>query len=457
MSGCFQKSRKMATMALVFLLLMVLCLVPVSAIGVMGAKYLNSVAPGGTDIHTMTVSNGADQKPTDIQIDVMGFGQAMEKGYIGLDPANDLSPYSGRKLITLSSTTLHLEPGTSKEVKATINVPQNMGSGGRYAIISVHALAKTGESVTTGINVPVFITVSGTKPTESGSIQKVDTGNVAIGQPITVTTTFTNTGNYHYYNTINKVTVSDSKGNLIANISTSPSPFAIIPGNTVQFIAKPEIGTLGIGSYTVHSAISLGDGRILDEKTATFEITKPYSPPVTESNISLNPGSPATLKSPDGQYSATFPQGSVLGEVNIVMKPYSREKLKAAPGGAKLGTTCFEIAGLSGLLSKDATVRVKYSADDVAAASGDAYQLKLAYYDPAQGAWVILPTQVNTQDTSLTATTNHMGVWTVMVSSSVKTGSPTGVPTKAPLSAALSFASLMIVTLILWENARHRK
>jgi hypothetical protein len=153
----------------------------------------------------------------------------------------------------------------------------------------------------------------------------------------------------------------------------------------------------------------------------------------------------------------TFPQGSVLGEVKIVMKPYSRETLQAAPAGAKLGTTSFEIAGLSGLLNKDATVRVMYSADDVAAAGGDASQLKLGYYDTAQSAWVILPTLVNTQDTTMTATTNHMGVWAVMVSSSGKTAAPTSVPTKAPLPAALSFASLIIATLILGVTIWHRK
>ncbi|MFA4850491.1 MAG: hypothetical protein WC626_12255 [Methanoregula sp.] len=459
MRELFQESKPIAVMALVLVLLMVWCIAPVSAVGVQGAKYMGSIAPGGSVNHTMIVSNDADQKPMDIQIDVVGFGQAMDKGYTNLAPANDLSPYSGRKFITLSDTTMHLEPGTSKNVIATIKLPTDVGSGGRYAIISVHAIPKTGAAFTTGVNIPVLITVSGTKPTESGSIQNVDTGKVAIGQPIEVKTTFTNTGNYHYYNTINKVTISDSKGNFIANASTSPSAFAIIPGSTVQYIAKPEIATLGTGTYTVHSGISL-DGRVLDEKTTTFEITKPYIPPVTESNITLIPGSPATLKSPDGRYSATFPQGSVLGEVNIVLKPYSQEKLQAAPGGAKLGTTSFEIAGLSGLLSKDATIKVTYSADDLAAAGGDASKLKLAYFDAAQTAWVILPTKVDTASTTLTAPTNHMGVWAVMVSSSTTSSSSAAAgatTTKSPLPLCAILASLVIAVIAAGHNAGKRK
>ena len=444
MRGWFQESKKMATMALVFVLLMVWCLAPVSAIGVMGAKYMGSIAPGGTDIHTMTVSIGADEKPTDIQIDVMGFGQAMDKGYISLDPANDLSPYSGRTLITLSNTTLHLEPGTSHDVKAAIKLPQNVGSGGRYAIVSVHALAKTGQSFTTGVNVPVFITVSGSTLTETGSILKVDTGVVTIGQPIAVITTFKNTGNYHYYRTINKVRLSDSKGNLIANVSTSPSTFAIIPGNAVEFTVKPEVKDLPVGTYTVSSKIILESGRVLDEKTTTFELKESYIPPPTESSVTLSPGRPGTLTSPDGRYSVVFPQGAVLDDVVVVLKPYSRDNLHPAPEGARLGATCFEITGLSGLLSKDATVRVTYSANDLAVAGGDASQLKLSYWDTAQGTWVILPTQLTSKDMKLTATTNHLSVWAILIQSP-KTTAPA---TETPLPAMLNVLALVVAAVI---------
>jgi hypothetical protein len=446
----FQESKKMATMALVFLLLMAWCLAPVSAIAVMGSKYMESIAPGGTDIHTMTVSSGPE--PTDIRIDVMGFGQAMDKGYISLDPANDLSPYSGRTFITLSTTTLHLEPGTSQDVKAEIKLPQNVGAGGRYAIISLHALAKPGQSFTTGVNVPVFITVSGSPLNETGSILKVDTGVVTIGQPIAVTTTFKNTGNHHYYGTINDVRLSDSKGNLIANVSTSPSPFAIIPGNTVEYTVRPEVKDLPVGTYTVSSKIILESGRVLDEKTSTFELKESYIPPPTESSITLSPDRPGTLSSSDGRYSVIFPQGAVLGDVVVSLKPYSRDNRHPAPSGAILGATCFEITGLTGLLSKDATVQVTYSADDLAVAGGDASQLKLSYWDTAQGTWVILPTQLTTQNMKLTATTNHLSIWAVLVSP--KTTSPVS---KTPLPAMLVVASVIVTVIISGGIFRQRK
>ena len=426
---------------------------PVSAISVSGAKYMDSIAPGGTAVHTITVGIGPGEDPTDVQVEVMGFGQGMDKGYTTLDPVNDMSPYSARPFITLDKNTLHLEPGTTQTINANIALPKNVGAGGRYAIIYIHALPGAGKSFTTAVMVPVLITDSGTVLAETGSITKLDVSDVTIGQPITVTTTLKNTGNYHYYRTMNKVIVTDANGNILADNSTAPSAYAIIPGNTVGFTIQPDLKNLPLGTYTVNSKVLLEDGKVLDNKTTTFAVKTNYVPPSTESSIKLTPGSTGNLVSPDGRYSVLFPQGSVLGDVVVTLKPYSRDKLQPAPVGATTGATSFEISGLSGLLSKDATVRVTYSADDLAAAGGDPSKLKLSYYNTVKGEWTMLPTQVNTQDMTLTTTTNHLSVWAVMISSSAATT----VPTKAPLPIVVSVGALIVAAIISCCIDRHRK
>jgi len=457
MTNTQQQSRSARIAILAAIILVLLCMAPAAAIGVSGAKYMGSISPGGTDTHVVTISLGAGETATDVMVDVAGFGQTSNGIYVPLDPANDVNPYSARSFISLDNSTIHLEPGTQQSVTATINLPQNVGSGGRYAIIYVHSLPGIGTSLATAVVVPVFITVAGTTPTETGSIQQVDTGTVTIGQPITVTTTFKNTGNYHYYNARNNVTVTDSNGNLVANASTTPMAYAIIPGNTVQFVTQPDASNLQAGTYTVDSKVLLG-GQVLDEKTTTFTIKTNYVPPATESSITLSPGSPATLTSPDGRYSVSFPQGAVVDNVVVTLKPYSNNQLSPAPSGAKLGATSFEITGLAGLLSKDATIKVMYSADDLAAAGGDASQLKLSYFDAAQGAWVILPTQVDTGSTTLTATTNHLSVWAVMVSSSTIGGtSPGASATKSPLPLTVILASLIVAGIAAGKSNRTRK
>ena len=338
-------------------------------------------------------------------------------------------------------------------IKATISLPKDVGAGGRYAIIYLHALPGKGKSFTTAVMVPVLITDSGTALTETGSITNLQVSDVTVGQPITVTTSLKNTGNYHYYRTVNEVIVTDANGKVLADNSTPPSVYAIIPGSTVGYTVQPDLKNLPLGTYTVNSKVLLEDGTVLDNKTTTFAVKTNYVPPPTESSIKLTPGSAGNLVSPDGRYSVSFPQGSVLGDVMVTLKPYSRANLQPAPAGATTGATSFEVSGLSGLLSKDATVRVTYSADDLSAAGGDPSKLKLAYYDTAKNAWTTLPTQVNTQDMTLTTTTNHLSVWAVMITSPAATA----VPTKAPLPVAVSVGALIVAAIVSCCVARHRK
>jgi hypothetical protein len=444
MSTIFQRSFTLAIIILALFILVLPGTAPVSAISVTGAKYMNTIPPGGTDILKMTVGIGADEDPTDVNIDILGFGQTKDLVYTTLSPVDDLSPYSARKYISLDTNNIHLEPGAQKDVTAKITLPKDVGAGGRYAIIYIHALPGKGKSFTTAVNVPVLVTVSGSNPTEAGSITRLDLGNVTIGQPISIITSVKNTGNYHYYHTVNAVTLTNANGNTIARNSTAPSVFAIIPGNTVEFKVKPDVKNLPAGTYTVSSKIILESGRVLDEKTSTVEMKEEYVPPPTESSVTLTPGSPGTLASPDGRYSVVFPQGAVLSDVIVMLKPYSRESLHPAPEGARLGATCFEITGLAGLLSKNATVRVTYSADDLAVSGGDASQLKLAYWDTAQNQWVILPTQLASKDLKLTTTTNHLSIWAILI----QPQKSAALPTETPLPAMVDVAALVVAAII---------
>ncbi len=453
-----QQSVGRSGIIIISILLLVFCIAPTAAIGVSGAFYKGSIPAGGSDTLKMSISNGPDDKPMDVVIDVMGFGQSVDQNYLALKPADDLSQYSARTYISLDKNTLHLEPGASGAVTATIKLPQTTGAGGRYAIIYIHALPKSGEAMTMAVQVPFLIEVSGVNPTQTGSIINITTGDVVASQPIVITTQFQNTGNIHYSHTINTVTITDPKGQILYTGSTTSSPFAIVPGSTVRYVVRPNVTGLQVGTYSIKSGVSLENGQILDEKTTPFDIKNPYIPPVTDSSITISPGTAGTLTSPDGRYTISFPQGAVLGNAVVTLKPYSKDKLSSAPTGAKFGATSFEVTGLSGLLSKDATVRVTYSADDLAVAGGDTSKLKLSYFDAAQNSWVILPTQVDAGSTTLTATTNHLSVWAVMVSSSTTSGSAPGVTaTKSPVPLTVILASLIIAVIAAGKSVGKKK
>ncbi len=421
-----------------FLMILIVCPGPASAINVVGAKYMETVTAGDTVTHTITVSTKATDPSADIVIDTWGFGQTAGKSYSTLSASEDTSPYSARKFITLDTASFHLNPGESKTITATIALPGNVGDGGRYAIISLHN-APSGEGTTgyiTAISVPVMITIAKSNLVQTGKISEVKVGEIVSGQPLKITTSLQNTGNVHYYQTRNTVTVSDSGENVIGTASTAPSVYAIIPTYTVNYDVTLD-KSLSPGTYGVKSEVSLEDGTILDSKTTTFEVKGSYLVPSQETSIILTPQNPAVLASADGRISVSFPAGASINDLTVTLKPVSQDALPTIMTDAKAGGTCFEIDGLSGILSKDATISVKYSDADLAVAGGDASNLVLARYDQSDRKWTQLQTNLNRDTTTLSATTNRFSTWAVMTSTSQR--SPTEGQQGGILEYILSF------------------
>jgi hypothetical protein len=91
------------------------------------------------------------------------------------------------------------------------------------------------------------------------------------------------------------------------------------------------------------------------------------------------------------------------------------------PAGIAPASTCFQVTGLTGLLAKNAIVKVKYSAADLAAAGGDASKLKLERWDGGN-SFSVLKTTVDKGAMTLTANSNQMSVWAVVVGTSTSSG-----------------------------------
>jgi len=434
---------------------------PVGALKVIGSIYKGTASPGQTIVFPITISTDATDPPMDMVVDVLGFGQNPDMSYIGLAPSSDTSPYSARGYISINTPTLHLDPGASKTINATISVPSNAGAGGGYAIISIHSQPQgTGSAlVVTAVNVPVMLTIGGSGLTQTGMITGLTTGEIVAGQPITITTGFKNTGNNRYTETFNNVTVTDSSGKQIAQLSTSPTPFSIIPGNTVDYVVNLNT-PLSPGTYTMQSIVSINNGAVLDSKTSTFEVKSAYVAAPQEASITLTPQNSAVLASSDGRISVSFPAGAVLSDVAVTLKPFELNQLPPLPEGSKAGGTCFEIDGLSGLLSKDAKISVTYSGADLNAAGGDASKLVLARYDQPDGKWILLQTSVDTGTTTLTATSNQFSTWAVLASSGQpsqaagKTGGFLGGILALDGTTVLLSLGLVVVIFGIWKRKK---
>jgi hypothetical protein len=440
----FFGTQNLLRLTIVGIIFVILCSPPIAAIKVGGSIYMGSIAPGSSAVHTMNISTNPGDPPMNLTVDVQGLGQSIQQTNTGLAPELDTSPYSARSFITLSPQTFHLEPGASQEVKATINVPQNAGAGGRYAMLTVHN-EPTGSGTTqivTAISVPIVITLLGTALNQTGSIINLTVADPIPGQPIKVITTLKNTGNYHYKVKMN-VSITDAAGKLVASGGTDVSSRSIVPPFTGEYdtiIATP----LKVGTYNITSTASREDGTILDTKTIPYEIKGTYVPPSDEATVTLTPKSSSVLKTTDGRFTVNFPAGAVLSNASVAIKPFSKDMLPSAPDNAKLGATTFVIDGLTGLLSKDATVVVKYSSADLEAAGNDVSKLTLARYDESDNKWTIIPTTVDRNALTLTATTNRFSIWAVMVTSggsSGGTGSTGGKP-------GLAFDTTLVVAAL---------
>jgi hypothetical protein len=403
-----------------------LVLAPVAAVKVEGAKIMLDVKPGTTYIFPMAVSIKTDDPASEYAIDILGFGQSLDAGsYQGLEPGQDTGVYSARSFISFPSSTIRLQPGDRKEFNATIKVPQNIGTGGRYAVVLIHpASAGTGQaSFATAVLVPVMLTVEGTNLVETGTITGVSIGEVVAGKPIVVATTLQNTGNHHYYGAINQVSVRDTSGREIGSAKSEPFSRAVIPGQSVRFDTPLTTG-LPVGTYTVVSRMTLENGKLLDEKSITFFVKEEYIPPFEEVTATVVPDHETVIRTPDGEITITFPSGAVLADAEVTVTPYA-DALPALPSGSTAGTTVFTVDGISGLLAKPATMVVKCNPADLQAASGDAGKLSLARWDRADGKWTILPTTVNAGASTLTASTDRFGIIAVMAGAKQGTGGGT--------------------------------
>jgi len=422
--------------AVAAMLVSLLAVVFVSAdpgLRVSGAVCEGEVVPGESYIHKITVSTRETDSAMDIQIDVMGWGQSLQGIARALQASEDTSSYSAREYITVEPESFHLEPGQSQDVVASIRIPEDVGSGGRYAIIYIHS-APAGEgqvAVVSAINTLVLLTIKDSQIVHKGKMTEFTISEVVSGQPIDILTTFQNTGNHHF-KIKGEVTISDAQGEVLDTFYIPLTPSSMIPTMSRQleasFVPQRE---LPAGVYSVTLKVMLEDNTILDEAQSTFEVGKLYTPPATSevekssvppsvpasvpASVTVTPGSPATLETEDRSIHVSFPQGSVTGQAEVSVQSYSPEQLPDPPSGFEFGTTFFRVDGLSGLLAKEATLTFKYSAADLAQAGGNASRLTLARWDEANNEWSVLKTEVDEEAMTLTTRTNQLSIWAVMV------------------------------------------
>lgn len=418
------------------------------------------VSPGESYFQTLTARIDESDTATDVLIEVLGYGEDIIDGVKPLSPEDDTSPFSARIFIKPDSITLHVEPGETATADVVVTIPPDVGDGGRYAILRF-STAPTGEGmvgIVSVINLPMKFTIKDSQLIHTSEIIEVNTGEAVSGQPVGIFTSLKNTGNHHF-KIEGQIEIRDAGGELIDTLHTTAS--SPIPEGTKKikttFIPKSE---LPLGVYSIKSRIMLEDGTLLDEVEGSFEVKEPYVPPPPPASVIATPGSPATLATQDGRISISFPQGAVISQVEISLQNYPLEQLPDTPADFQPATTCFRIDGLTGLLAKEATVTVKYTAADLEKAGGDASKLRLARWDEAEGQWSVLNTEVDKAANALTTHTNRLSLWAIMLAAPSPESPPSTATTPGATNWPLiggSAAGFIVIVLLVYLLAVRRR
>jgi len=114
-------------------------IIPISTgFAISGALFSEVVSPSQKLVHEITVlNNGENATPLNMTAEIYGFAKSLEGVNIELSPENDTGLFTARPFSDVEPKSFHLEPGERKTLLLTGIVPQDVGSGGKYALVTI--------------------------------------------------------------------------------------------------------------------------------------------------------------------------------------------------------------------------------------------------------------------------------------------------------------------------------
>ena len=106
---------------------------------VSGGLLMANVTPGQHISHVINVSTEKTDPSMDIQVNVNGFGQKLDGANDDLPTKLDVSPYSARPFLNVTPNKFSLEPGGTQKIFLNVDVPQDIGNGGKYALVNIYS------------------------------------------------------------------------------------------------------------------------------------------------------------------------------------------------------------------------------------------------------------------------------------------------------------------------------
>ena len=243
-----------------------------AGLSVSGAAYIGEVSPGEVIVHEMTVSIDEDASPQNMTAELYGFAMNERASNVELSPEEDTGPYSARPFLSVEPKSFTVEPGVPQKVLLTGTVPDDVGAGGRYALVTIKTVPD-GEgdvSVSSAIQVLILLTIKDSKLIKTGEISDLATS--MSGDEVSVDLLFENTGNVLYKPLVGAI-LKGEDGETVAEVEATQIPTSILPtGSRLVSMTLVPDAVLEPGTYTVEATVALDDGTVLDTAETTIEV-----------------------------------------------------------------------------------------------------------------------------------------------------------------------------------------
>lgn len=408
---------------------------PVSAgLRVGGARIDVALAPGVSATYPMNVGNTTNE-PMDIAIEVKGFGNYINGPVRALDVEDDLSPYTAREYVAVSPSSFHLEPGESRDVTVTVNMPGDVGDGGRYAIVFIHTIpGEGGFAISTAVATQMLLTIEGSNLITTGDTTSLELGEIESEQLFYITATTQNTGNYHYKLSCNG-TITNNLGQVVGQSWQTDSIYTLVPTSSQQIQVPFEIyQDLPPGVYNADIDVYTSDETLLDSGTIQFVLTETYKPmPLRTLAVEFwDTGKSPDLEwdmADDGTLMENVDASSLTSLVTIVI-PQGGRVLKSdgeppdtivvtlldpppSPPVDYTVISAFDFKPDGTILDPKADITVAYPPGEVPEGLSET-QLCIATLDEDTFQWSFLDSELDTDANTISFTVEHFTIYAVL-------------------------------------------
>jgi hypothetical protein len=231
-------------------------------IGVTPSLIKLAAEPGTSGSQNLTVSNEGDQ-PVEVTVTVNTLADAA--------PENSAVDW-----MTVTPSSLQLEPGQKQEIAVSIEVPDGLASGGYYASVTLTTGSSSNESATgiaAQLGVPFLFTIDGTGDLEeSAEIERFEPIFEADGR-VGFAAQLRSTGNV-YIEAQGQIEIADVNGKHVASLELPQSP-RILPGSALLLSTQGSV-PLEIGqTYTATATLTYGASQTALTSSQTFTVGEP--------------------------------------------------------------------------------------------------------------------------------------------------------------------------------------